>query len=189
MATHTTQAVVRSLIGATLLASLTPAAASAQIPADVAAAAVFSERIDQYARLRGRLQEPLPPLDDRRGAWPVMLTRRYLAGAIRAARPQTRLGAIFAPPVDGLFRRVIAARKDMLDVEGLSGLDEDLGVVIVANEPVPDWSLVTVPEAVAEAFPPLPSGIDYRLVNGALVLWDTHAQIVIDALPDAFVER
>ncbi len=179
----------RALVSAAWLVSLTPAGALAQTTSDAAALTVFADRIDHYARLRGRLEEPLPPFDDRRGAWPVMLTRRYLASTLRAARPQAGSGAIFTPPVADLFRRLIAQRLPEVDPEGLSGWDADLGVEIVVHEPVPAWSRLAIPHEFLELFPPLPDGIEYRMVNDALVLWDAHAEIVVDVLPAVFMAR
>jgi hypothetical protein len=37
--------------------------------------------------------------------------------------------------------------------------------------------------------PPLVPAVEYRIVDGALILWDTRAEIVIDALPGAFTGR
>jgi hypothetical protein len=189
MATRLTLAAARSLAGATVLASLIPAAAFAQAPAGTAASAVFTSRIEEYARLRGRLEEPLPALDEKRGARPAMLTRRYLASAIRAARPRARAATVFAPPVGDAFRHLIAQRLSEVDPEGLRGWDEDLGVDIMVYEPVPAWSRLPIPDEWLGVFPELPDGIEYRMVNGALVLWDLHAEIVIDVLPSVFVLR
>jgi hypothetical protein len=36
-----------------------------------------------------------------------------------------------------------------------------------------------------EALPPVPGGLEYRVVGPDLVLWDVHAEIVIDVLRDA----
>lgn len=189
MATRMSLGAARSLVGATLVAALMPAAAFAQEPSDAAAVAIFTSRIEEYARLRGRLEEPLPVLDEKRGARQAMLTRRYLASAIRAARSRVTLGTMFAAPVDRLFRDLISDRLADVDVEGLSGWDEDLGVDIVVHESVPAWSLLELPALLREPLPGVPPGIEYRMVNGALVLWDAHAEIVIDALPAAFVAR
>ena len=87
-------------------------------------------------------------------------------------------------------------RLDLLDpspfdieIEGL--VDEDLEtaniVDVVINEPVPDWALLEVPEGVLGRLPTLPDAIGYRIVGGNLILWDTHAEIVIDALSNAFI--
>lgn len=150
----------------------------------------FTERTDRYVRLRARLEDPLPSLDARRDPWSLMLTRRYLASAIRAARPYARQGDIFATPVAQAFRGLIGQAIHDVDIEGL--VDEDLEaadflVDLAVNEPVPAWAIHLVPAALLECLPPLSAAIEYRIVSGNLILWDMHAEIVIDALPDAFL--
>lgn len=150
---------------------------------------MFIERIDRYVRLRDRLAEPLPSADTRRSSWSMLLTRRYLASAIRAARASAEPGEVFAPAVAEVFRRRIAEAIYDIDVEGLDDRDREAVVDVVVNEPLPAWSLESVPPAIAERLPPLPGGLEYRLVNGALVLWDVDAEILVDVLPDAFAAR
>jgi hypothetical protein len=89
-----------------------------------------------------------------------------------------------------MFRDVIAQAIYDVDIEGL--VDEDLEaagflVDLVVNEPVPAWALQDVPDALHRRLPALPDAIEYRVVDGNLILWDTHAEIVIDALPNAFL--
>lgn len=159
----------------------------AQADDRASATRIFTEQVERYARLRGRLEAPLPSFDARRDAWSLMLTRRYLASAIRSARINARQGEIFTPPVADMFRGLIAEAIYAVDIEGL--VDEELGPVVDlrVNEPVPAWALAAVPEALLERLPAPTAGIEYRIVNGALVLWDMHAEIVIDALSDAFI--
>jgi len=182
------RAVGIGLLGWTaLVGASTGAAALAQADSDHGAAArIFTERVERYARLRARLEEPLPPFDARRDPWSLLLTRRYLGSAIRTARAHASPGNVFAPPVDGLFREAIARAIYEVDLEGLVGGGED-AVDLIVNEPVPAWALHDVPRALLEGLLPVPAGISYRVVGGALVLWDDHAEILIDALPDAFV--
>lgn len=159
-------------------------------PGQVAAVHTFSDAIGRYARLRARLEEPLPSFDARRDPWSVMLTRRYLASEIRAARPHARQGDIFAPPVAQVFRRVIGQAIRNAGSGGLVDKDLDVSdflVDLAVNEPVPAWAILLLPEALLDRLPPLPAAIEYRIVNGNLILWDLHAEIVIDALSDAFV--
>jgi hypothetical protein len=182
-----------ALVCVWVLAEWHGAAALAQGPDGIdraAALQAFTERTERYVRLRARLEEPLPSFDARRDRWSLMLTRRYLASAIRAARPQARQGDIFAPPVTQLFRGLIADAIYDVDIEGL--VDEefeaaDFVVDVVVNEPIPAWALQDVPDALLRRLPALPDAIEYRIVNGNLILWDTHAEIVIDALPIAFL--
>lgn len=164
------------------------AAALAQAGDDHGAAArIFTERVERYARLRSRLEEPLPPFDARRDPWSLLLARRYLGSAIRTARAHAGPGEIFGPPVDGFFREAIGAAIDELDVEGLAGGEDPVDLIV--NEPVPEWALEEVPRVLAGRLPALPAALGYRLAGGALLLWDEHAEILIDVLPEAFVTR
>jgi hypothetical protein len=150
---------------------------------------VFTERIDRYARLRSRLEEPLPPfVEERRNVWSSLLTRRYLASAIRTARYRAQLGDIFEPPVAAALRRVLMSTISEIEIEGLVPDEPAVAVDLTVNEPVPAWALSEVPGPLVARLPALPEGIEYRMVNGSLILWDRHADILIDALPHAFVE-
>jgi hypothetical protein len=169
------------------------AAAPTQGPGGIDRATVlqtFTERTERYVRLRARLEDPLPAFDARRDSWSLMLTRRYLASAIRTARSSAHQGDIFTPPVAQLFRELIADAVYDLDIEGL--VDEefeaaDFAVDVAVNEPVPSWAMQDVPEPLLRRLPTLPDAIAYRIVGGTLTLWDMHAEIVIDSLPDAFL--
>jgi hypothetical protein len=188
MATHNICVRLRTLVGATLLVSLMPAAAFSQEPGDAAALAVFTSRVDAYARLRGRLEEPLPPFDERRSSFSQLVARRYLASALRSARGGAQPGCLFGPPVEPVLRRRIIERIYAIDVEGLSGWDTETDVDLVIGEPLPAWAALPLPSSLSDVVPALPPAIEYRMSGGALVLWDARAQIVIDLLPQAFVE-
>jgi hypothetical protein len=186
-----TRVVGIGVVGCTaVLGAWSGAAAFAQAGGDHGVAVrIFTERVERYARLRTRLEEPLPPFDARRDPWSLLLTRRYLASAIRTARAHATPGNVFAPPVDGLFRETIARAIHEVDIEGLVHAEGEGLVDLVINEPVPDWALGDVPRALLDRLPAVPAAISYRIASGALVLWDDHAEILIDALPDAFVTR
>jgi hypothetical protein len=150
----------------------------------------FHDSVARYAALRARLEEPLPAFDDpRRDGWTQLLIRRYLASAIRTARRGAEPGCVFGPAAR-LFREEITRAIYEIDIEGLVdvGPGEDGFVLDLAlNEPIPAWALLPVPKPLLERLPRLPVAIEYRIAAGALILWDTHAEILIDALPDAFV--
>lgn len=184
--------ILGSLACVWLLAGWLGAAAHVQTPDPLeyaAAVRTFNQRIDQYVVLRARLEEPLPSFNARRDPWSLMLTRRYLASALRAARPRARQGDIFTPEVASMFRTLVARAFDEIDIEGLvegSLVGDDDLVDLTVNEPLPAWAMTAVPGALRDRLPPLPDAIEYRIVGGALVLWDAHAEILIDALPNAF---
>lgn len=165
--------------------------AAAQPQADVHAGAkqAFAERIARYTTLRARFEEPLPAFVTRRDSWSLFLMRRYLASAIRTARARAGIGDVFTAEVSDLFRSIIARAVYEIDVEGL--VDEDLEaddflVDLIVNEPVPEWALHPLPAPLVERLPALSEAIEYVRVGTSLVLWDSHAEIVIDALPNAF---
>ena len=185
--------VFQAALACACLVAVTSAAAAQQAPDAIGQAdamRMFNTHVERYARLRARLEDPLPAFDARRDPWSLMLTRRYLASAIRTARSSAHQADIFTPPVAQLFRGLIADAIYDVDIEGL--VDEDLAVPdrvvdVVINEPVPAWARQDLPDALRGSLPALPDAIEYRVVDGTLILWDTHAEIVIDAPPGAFV--
>lgn len=149
----------------------------------------FYERVESYAALHRRLADPLPRLDPDRNPWSHVLSRHYLASAIRSARATAKQGDIFSPAVGDLFRVLIADalvdrhRGGMFDLwPEESWPPEDPAV----NEPFPNEASHTVPAVLLHHLPALPNEMEYRIVNGSLVLLDVRADIVIDVLLDAF---
>jgi hypothetical protein len=105
------------------------------------------------------------------------------------ARRDVRQGTSFSPAIAARFREVIADAIDDADIKGLVDDVEDGDVVVdlAVHEPVPEWAMDALPDALLNRLPSLPAAVEYRIVSGSLVLWDTHAEILIDALPGAFV--
>lgn len=87
-----------------------------------------------------------------------------------------------------MLREDIGEAIHELDIEGLLDEDFDIALVdLVVTERVPRWAMRPVADVLLERLPPLPGAIEYRLVGDALILWDVHAEILIDALPRALV--
>jgi hypothetical protein len=192
MATRTAAGMmVVGFVFSCLLGAVPRAAAQVQDSGAIdraAALRTFTQKVEQYASLRARYEAPLPSFDVRRDPWGLRLQRAYLASAIRTARRYARLGDIFTEPIARMFREDIVRAVYDVAIEGLDeeGFDSTL-VDLTVNEPVPVWAMRPVPGAMLERLPPLPGAIEYRLVADALILWDTHAEILIDALPGALV--
>jgi hypothetical protein len=189
MRRHSTAGIVLALGCAWLLGTTVVAAASPPQQSTDRAAVLqtFNGALQQYATLRARFEEPLPPLDPRRGEWSLRVQRYYLASAIRNARHRAAQGDIFSPSVATMLRQDIANAISTNDIEGLVDENMDAHLVDLAvNEPVPVWAMRPAPNELLRFLPLLvPDGIEYRLVGGSLILWDTHAEILIDALPNA----
>lgn len=167
-----------------------PLHASQPAPDQLEARRLFSERMEDYARLHRRLEGPLPALTPARQPLENYLARQVLATAIRKARATATQGDMFTPPVAVLFRTLIAEALTGRDVEALLGelTEEDAGVEhahLVVNEPLPRGASHEMPCVLLRTLPALPEDVEYRIVGRHLVLWDTHANLVIDFLPDA----
>jgi hypothetical protein len=182
--------------GALAVAALTAAPrASAQyavFDAD-AALGVFHERVESYAALHRRLA-PLPAVTTSIDPISKLLTRNYLATAVRGARRYAQQGEIFTPEIAALFRWVLADSIGERD-------GESFVMALNGNEPVPRGMhpevneshsmlpLYRVPQGVRLGLPPIPAELDYRIAGHDLVLWDIYAGIVVDFVPDALTSR
>ena len=154
----------------------------------------FQEEVADYADLHEKklaklgLRAPADSLE-------TVAAQKELAHAIAASRAKARLGDIFRPEVQPLFRRLIAeqlkgqdslaARKAI--VEGNPGQDEDSAPIVVhVNAEYPSGApRSTVPPSVLMSLPPLPASLHYRFVGRDLILVDSVAQLVVDILPAA----
>jgi hypothetical protein len=156
---------------------------------------LFGERVQAYAELHGRLADALPPLTVTNDPSSIVLARRALAGALRAARPTARQGDMFSPDVARVFRRLVAEALAGRHIDRLfmDLYDEDwplpYGVRPQVNDPYPKGATHAVPPILLQRLPALPANIEYRIVCDDLVLWDVDADLVIDFLPGALGPR
>jgi hypothetical protein len=151
----------------------------------------FHRRVAAYAALHHRLEGPLPPRVPARDTFSALLAKRYLASAIRSARTSARRGDIIDPDAARVFRAIIA---EVFAAPGGAALAEAFRRR--AERPVPDpvineiYSMDVadpVPGPILQRLPPLAEDVEYRVVNADLILWDIHAEIVVDVLPEAFL--
>ena len=186
--------VLRCVSAAIMLVVLNAAlgVARSQEEADLAQSAalcVFEARIGEYAALHRRLEAPLP-LKPSLSAHALNGRREYLARAIKSARPTARQGELFTPDVARLFRDLIDKALTGRDAEAMlidlyDDHPEPLGFSPRVYDPYPEWATHEMPMNLLHWLPPLPADLEYRLVNHHLVLWDAHADLILDVLPDA----
>ena len=184
-------------LGGFLLVLGTLAAAASQFsPAleDDPALHAFHDRIEGYVALHRRLEARLPALQPTTDPFKTYLSRQLLANAIRKARPAAQQGDVFTPDVARAFRtivlRALAGRniEDLLpDVEGERPRRN--GFELLVNEPYPVEASHEVPPVLLQKLPPLAGDLEYRVVGRMLVLWDAHANLVVDYLRDAFMRE
>jgi hypothetical protein len=172
------------------LVATAPQHFSPTVEDDIALGA-FHNRIEDYLALHRRLEGPLPELRPTTDPFKIYLSRQLLANAIRKARPNARQGDIFTPDVARVFRTIIGQALQGRDVEKLLREPEEemaspAGLRLEINEAYPADASHAVPPILLQHLPALSGDVEYRIVNRALVLWDIHANLVVDVLPDAF---
>jgi hypothetical protein len=150
----------------------------------------FQQRIDAYVALHRQLEGPLPPLQVSRDMNTVRRATDALAKGIRAARAAAGQGDIFTPQAANLLRTYISTCLTAEDVQAIVGhheKGEDQGERSLAvNRTWPeDVDFNFVPPHLIESLPTLPPELQYRIVGRSLVLWDHHANLIVDVLPSA----
>jgi hypothetical protein len=151
----------------------------------------FESRVSEYVTLHRLLEGPLPPLQVTHDMDAVRTAMEALAKHIRTARPGAKQGDLFTPDVARVFRTRLATCLTPEDIQALLTEGEPgerivappLTVNMVWPEEVP---FNFVPPPLIAALPPLPPELQYRIIGRALVLWDHHANLIVDYLPAAF---
>jgi hypothetical protein len=151
---------------------------------------LFAERVAAYAELHQRVDAVFPPWKATDDVDSIFHRRAYLASAIKAERPNARQGDIFEPSAAATLRGIVADALRNVDVEFmLQGLYEECempaGYRAQVNAGYPTWATQEMPFVLLTALPGLPAGIQYRLIDHDLLLWDVDADVIIDVLPDA----
>jgi len=163
-------------------------------PREQASIRAFEERVAAYVSLHRQLEDPLQPA--RPGSvWDVTVASRALAARIRLARQDARQGDILDSDVATVFRRRIAACLPAEEWEAVLAeqtTDEDGDPILIPALRVNmDWPATVpfnfVPPRLLRTLPPLPPELQYRIIGRSLVLWDHHADLIVDILPAAFV--
>jgi hypothetical protein len=151
---------------------------------------VFAERVAAYADLHQRVDAVFPPWKLTSDVDSIFRRRAYLAAAIRAERPHARQGDVFESSAGAAVRGIVASALSSVDVEFLlQALYEECempaGYRPQVNAGYPQWATHAMPFILLTALPALPTGIQYRLIDHDLLLWDVDANLIIDVLPDA----
>jgi hypothetical protein len=172
----------------------TPAAASLgsqTVAAELVAVQGFEQRVADYVAMHRLLEGPLPPLQVSNDMGAVRAAMDALATRIRAARKDARQGDLFTKDVARVFRKRIATCVTPEDMEAMLAENKEheptvpprLVVNMTWPDPVP---FNFVPPQLIASLPPLPPELQYRIIGRSLVLWDHHANLIVDFLPGAF---
>ena len=160
---------------------------------EIVAVQAFEERDGQYVLQHRLLESTVPPLQPTRDMRQIDMAVQALALRIRLARAGARQGDLISPEVGLVFRRRVATCLTPVEwaavlAENAEDAEEEAGAMLRVNMTWPEPVLFGfVPPQMLATLPRLPEELQYRIVGNALVLWDHHANLIVDFLPDAFV--
>ena len=100
--------------------------------------------------------------------------------ALNAATPAPK---IFSLPVAMVFRQLIAHAIAGGGGAAIGGVGVQHRVAVL--QPFPANELQDFPSVLADALPPLPPPLEYRLINNDLVIRDANADVIVAVLRDA----
>jgi hypothetical protein len=145
----------------------------------------FSQRVEQYLKLRKALPEERTTKHRKE----IVDRRQALAQAIRESRAGVQQGAIFTPEISKQFLGVIRNTLQGSNIRKTIRQGEPVeGVRLTVNGAYPEnLPLTTVPPTLLRRLPQLPERLAYRIVGHDFVLQDTEARLVVDFIPGALL--
>lgn len=176
-------------VGATaLLMLLAVPQLAGQAPLHVKA---FNDRVNWYVQVHREMEGPVPALEASRDMNEVQQRMRAVRVRILARTGRLSRGHVFTGEVMKVMRREIAAtltREDLriLLADVIEHSPPDMPALRL-QEPLPqDAPFVAFPPRLFKRLPPLPPELRYLVLEKALVLWDHHADLVVDIAPGLF---
>ena len=165
----------------------TPQAAS-QVSLDKELVSDFKERVDDYMKLHQKLQAQGTRQKQRDNVGENEVSQQALAMRIRFARHDARPGDLFTLPIAMALRRAlnpelrgVAAHPTRDAIRD----DAPKTFVLAVNADYPSGaSRSSMPVNVLKILPPLPKGLEYRVVDTHLLLMDVEANIIVDYILD-----
>jgi hypothetical protein len=179
--------------GASGTASVAGPAASSQVSLDAELVSDFKRRVDRYMQLHDKVQRLGTRQKQRDDIGENLVSQQAMALRIRFARHDARPGDLFTPPIAMALRRALDPElRGQAALTARESIREDAPAtfVLVVNGSFPEGgSRATMPGTVLQILPPLPTGLEYRIVDTHLVLIDLDADIVVDYMLDVMCQR
>lgn len=186
----------RTLAAWSVLAALglfAPEARAVQFDA-AAELAAFQKGVEHYAEMHRRLEGPVPPRTASADMSEVQRLMEKLRERIRAERHQQPQGPLVTDGMALLLRGIIARTLTVDDIVELAAeLEEHTPAGMrmpTVNEALPDAApFVLIAPQLIRALPPLPLELRYVALGHALLIWDRHANLVVEVVPGLFDPR
>ncbi len=181
-------------ISLTGIASPSIAAVAQQPPVNHLAQSMadFKKRVDGYLELRRGIAGKLPEVKETGDPSKISAREKALGTAIAMARASAKAGDIFGVEMSHHLKRILAEDWKARTPADRKALFAELppGLQLKVNQPYPTaLPLVTVPTKLLTQLPTLPEELEYRLVDGRLLLRDRDANLIVDVLADVLPKR
>ena len=163
-----------------------------QVSLDAELASDFKRRVDRYMQLHDKVQKQGTRQQQRDDVGENLVSQQAMAMRIRFARRDARPGDLLTPSIATALRRAMDP-----EIRGPAALrvresireDAPATFVLVVNGSFPEGGpRSTMPGNLLQVLPPLPNGLEYRIVDTHLVLIDTEADIVVDYMLDVMCQ-
>ena len=174
----------------TLCLAAVPTAARREQPAatqaDDRTLQEFEAAVQKYTTLRREVSSEVPALTVTDKPAEIIRTSDALARAIERGRRGARQGEFFSEPIAKVLRarlqRVVA--EERLDDVITPDADEraQAGAIRVHARFPMGSALPTMPTALLDVLPPVPSGMEYRVIGTTLILRDVDAAIILELM-------
>jgi hypothetical protein len=142
----------------------------------------FDARVLDYFDLRTTLEDGLPAQHVTANPADNIEIQRTLARRIRRARVGALRGAIFTPAISVEFRRILLV--ETTPETRATIMDENPGQFShrINGDYPKRRPLSTMPGTFLAVLPVLPDGLEYRFLCPHLILHDTRANVILDAM-------
>ena len=163
-----------------------------QVKLDAELVSEFKRRADRYMQLHDKVQKQGTRQIQRDDIGENLVSQQALAMRLRFARRDARPGDLFTPAIEKALRRAMDPElRGPAALTSRESIREDAPAtfVLVVNGSFPEGvSRSTIPGNVLKILPPLPNGLEYRIVDTHLVLIDLDADIVVDYMLDVMCQ-
>ena len=161
---------------------------AAQTPASAELAA-FQTRLDAYIAMHRKFEGPMPAVQVTKDMDEVHRLMDTLRTRIKAERGTK--GTLVTPALVEVFKQIIGSTLTLADIVNISEEVEEHTpprmIKVRANAPLPpNAPFVTIPPPLLRALPQLPPELRYVALSGALIIYDQHADLVVDIMPRLF---
>jgi hypothetical protein len=143
----------------------------------------FQLRVGEYVALHRVLEGPRARTLLGGTSRVLYLGKAALADEIRRARPLARQGDVIVPDMADAFRRMIRDAVARGEITGILQAQDEATATPSINANLPG-DTIPVPPCLVRLFPPVPEELEYRFLGRHLILFDVHADIVVDYVPD-----